>query len=1034
MRLANEEVLNIMCTKQLTRLTLFILLACFIAVTHADQGQMFRRNISRMPDGHTDYASIGMIHQYVPAQKADGTLVTIDYHDAADNLIDQRDMAKPLITGYVDEPDTEQLPLLAARLPLSHEVDEPGILGGVEFGLARDAYASVSFDDGATWKQYNLSKSADLSSFRLADGTDYPGDVHYMPYVAVEGDYVLVAWISKYCSGGTPAYNPEIWQDEFGEPLYPDLFSVAGSQSSVDYTLQGHPDVGEIPYGCIWTARGTLEEIVDDGGTLTGGYEILWRKAERLTSGRRDPNLVQTAGVPGAGFVMIWQEDPEGLRPGQGLGPGEGWSGAVVHNKTDMWYSYIAWDDFAPIIEEEIDYIPKVAVPFAVPMRMTDNNICRDTNSDPYCYTDFDQDPPYVYDGPHSDANFCVDTVMWTNPGGTTHNVCVTEDGRILQGRTGSSRNRLSLQGYTKADETTSAWVIVAYEENKALGDDIDPETGEPVDIGKNIWYHSFDMFDPDMVAQGGMLNTPAVNPDTGEFYDVLFDEWENEMYITDIARRFSLMAQPYTKIWDTQATAATSAIAIFKVGEINQGGPADIMLRRFVLPDDFDPTVDNPYAFENMICDAQYYDDGSNPNYVQGLCVSSPINLSGTTATACADGPCPIQLPEPGDVEQFPRVIEWDQTDDNLDDEWWANPFDVSKGHRGFIDGDFVMVLYAWSPNWNQNAVGNDHYNLYIRRSFDGGETWTTTPANYIHWDNTAWTGEGTTTCENFGYGQNQYPVCTDYGPGVFEKARNVSQLMGNKITILDPRYTPTSGPKAAGDILTNDGYLYPDDQRNPSKYFIVYETGDNTTVIDGEATPLNLYYSRAINFGDTYYEVEYYNQNTGETYYAWDWLENQQEDLSGEAAVWANPGGNFFYAVWNQWCEDEHENVSDSDIWFRRVMFIDDDTMQAAPIVSILYVSHTVIDATVAELEFVGSAEAVGSATIVAYEWWSDRDGLLSDQKQFTISDPFANLTRGRHVIRFHAQDSKDLWSRDATVTLDVGYTLYLPTVLNE
>jgi hypothetical protein len=1020
-----------MYAKQLTKLGLLFALAFFIAIAHADQGQMFRRNISRMPDGHTDYASIGMMHLYVPAQKADGTLEPVAYYYAAGSLIQSRDYAKPLIAGYVDEPEAELTLYPAARLPLSHSDEGPGLLGGVEFGLARDAYASVSLDDGATWKQYNLSKSAELSSFTLANGDTYPGDVHYMPYLAVEGEYVLAAWISKYCSGGTPAYN---WLDESGNLLYPDLFRVAGAQVSVDYTLQGHPQVGEIPYGCVWTARGTLEEALDEGGNPTGGHQIVWRKAERLTSGRRDANLVQTAGVPGAGFVMVWQEDPEGLRPGQGLGPGEGWSGAVVHNKTDMWYSYIAWDDFAPVLEDDGDFIPKIAVPFSIPVRMTDNNICRDINSDPYCYTDFSTEPPTVYDNyGHSagNATFCAETVLWTNPGGTTHNVCKTGDGRVLQGRTGSSRNRLSLQSYTNGSGEVSAWVIVAYEENKGLGAELDPETGEPVDIGKNVWYHSFDIFQPDLVAQGGMLNSPARDPDTGDFYDVFEDEWDNELYITDISRRFSLMAQPYTKIWGTQATAATSAIAIFKQGEVNQGGPADIMLRRFVLPDDFDPTTDNPYAYENMVCDERWYDDGRNPNYVQGLCVSPPINVSGTTAVACADGPCPPQLPDPGEVDGFPRVVEWDQTSENLDDEWWTNPFDVSKGHRGFIDGDFVMVMYAWSPNWNQNAVGNDKYNLYIRRSFDGGETWTTTPAGYIHWDNTAWTGEGTTTCENFGYGQNQYPFCTDYSAGAFEKARNVSQLTGNKITILDPRYTPTSGPKATGDILTDGGYLYPDDERNPSKYFIVYETGDNSTVVEGEARPLNLYYSRANNWGDTYYEVAYYNQNTGETYDAWDWLENQQEDLSGEAAVWANPGGTFFYAVWNQWREDEHENVSDSDIWFRRVMFVDNDEVQAAPVVSILYVSHTAVDSTTLEIEFVGSAQATGTATIVAYEWSSDLQGLLSSEKQFSISNPGRYFEFGRHTIRFRAQDSRGVWSGEATVTVDVGHRLFMPVM---
>ena len=61
---------------------------------------------------------------------------------------------------------------------------------------------------------------------------------------------------------------------------------------------------------------------------------MVWTKDERLTSGRRDPNRIEVKGVKGAGFVITWQEDPDGLRPGQGLGPGEGWSGAVAHSQT----------------------------------------------------------------------------------------------------------------------------------------------------------------------------------------------------------------------------------------------------------------------------------------------------------------------------------------------------------------------------------------------------------------------------------------------------------------------------------------------------------------------------------------------------------------------------------------------------------------------------------------------------------------------------------------------------------------------------
>ena len=102
----------------------------------------------------------------------------------------------------------------------------------------------------------------------------------------------------------------------------------------------------------------------------------------------------------------------------------------------------------------------------------------------------------------------------------------------------------------------------------------------------------------------------------------------------------------------------------------------------------------------------------------------------------------------------QIPKVLEWVADRGQLQRPSWVNPYDVSKGHRGFIDGDFVMMMYATAPNWKANTIGNEAYNLYIRRSFDGGQTWTTLPADYTHWDGKTLgdmgvTADGTTTCE---------------------------------------------------------------------------------------------------------------------------------------------------------------------------------------------------------------------------------------------------------------------------------------------
>ena len=1021
--------------KKRSFLFILLMLALVSSISLADDGLMFRRNVSRTPDGETEDAALSMMPFYVTAQAADGTILTegIDYYDAEGNLVDTRYYAKPLTISYID--DIGEHEVAAPLAPLAP-------MSGISFG-ARDTFVAHSLDDGATWKQTNVSRAADLSSFTLQNGTVYPGDsvaaVH-----AIAGDRIMVAWVSRYCDGGSPTYTltddeKEVITNTVDLPAYylDDLFDIAGSQKSVDYTLQGFPEVGEIPYACVWTARGSL--ALDEE---TGTYDILWRKAERLTSGKRDANRVEIAADDGAGFVITWQEDPEGLRPGQGLGPGEGWSGAIVNSKTDIWYSYVDWDHFDlvcedpdadicnPVPAEEYlgETTPKIGIPMAMPIRLTDNNMCKydpvydDEGNviNPYCYMDFNG---------NGTADLCAAEVTWTNPGNTTLSLCQTEDGRVLWGRTGASRARLTLTAYTNADDEVSAWVALAYEENKALGEGGDSDL-DPIDIGKNVWYHSFDMFHPDLVRQGAMLNQPAVDPETGEFFEILEDDWENEFYETEIARRFNIMTQPASYA----GTSGTVGILIYKQGIINQGGPADIFLRRLVLPDDFDPTEDNPYAFTNMICEEWAYADGSNPNYLSGLCLDAGINVSGNDIIACDDGSsgedCADQFPWDGG-ETYPKVVEWLQTPDNLDDQPWENPYDVAKGHRGFLDGDFVMMMYAWSPNWKANTVGNDHYNLYVRRSFDGGETWTTTPSE--------WGGTGTTTCEYYGHGSDVTEVCTDYGPGEFEQARNVSELVGNRITVLDPRYTPVPDPIVP--TIYTEAYEFPaydDDARDPSRFFIVYETGDNTTVAEGEATPLDLFYSRAYAYGDEYDYVEYYKDKDGdgqaELVLEWDWLENQTEDLSGEASVRTNPGATFFYATWNQWREDEHEVISDSDAWYRRVLYLDDE--DAPPSVSILYASHTSVGYnTATEVTYIGSArdnDHVGGG-IVAYRWESDVAGLLCTEQVCAVS--VTTLSPGWHTISFTAQDAEGNWAITTTRSLFVAETLwqqYLPTTV--
>ena len=127
----------------------------------------------------------------------------------------------------------------------------------------------------------------------MANGEEYCGQVR-KPVFQVKGNKILVAWTSKFCKGGKPAYaistcdDPDdrrdrrrrprdrrvpghcTGQDGDGtlrcEPDYPyddpyyvdDIWGVGGPQRSVDYTEQDFPEVGEVPYSCVWTARGTI--------------------------------------------------------------------------------------------------------------------------------------------------------------------------------------------------------------------------------------------------------------------------------------------------------------------------------------------------------------------------------------------------------------------------------------------------------------------------------------------------------------------------------------------------------------------------------------------------------------------------------------------------------------------------------------------------------------------------------------------------------------------------------------------------------
>mgnify|MGYP000364418387 CR=1 FL=1 len=134
----------------------------------------------------------------VPAQTASGDLTEIDYVTVyGTNDVEGVTTAKPLINVFVYGP----------------------VIGFEDFSQSgfpghgkRDAFAAVSLDDGETWKQTNLSESADLTSFNIE--TDHVAK-DQEPLLAESdriGPYILRDRIGVGGMG-------EVWKAEQTEPV-----------------------------------------------------------------------------------------------------------------------------------------------------------------------------------------------------------------------------------------------------------------------------------------------------------------------------------------------------------------------------------------------------------------------------------------------------------------------------------------------------------------------------------------------------------------------------------------------------------------------------------------------------------------------------------------------------------------------------------------------------------------------------------------------------------------------------------------------
>lgn len=973
------------------------------------QSGIFRKNVSKTPLQPSNKSKLNTMAAYVPTMQADGT--PLQERDETGNCLIGTDIgglckSKPIIAAYVD---------------------------GIEGTAAQDVFLAISRDDGASWKRKNVSRTAERSSFTLADGTAYPGDSR-KPVFAVKGNGILVAWSDKFCKAGRPAYA-EILTDEEGNPIldesgeeirvFDDLYGVAGSQGSVDYDeIKDSEDMGlgEVPYSCVWSARASI--FLEDGSIpdpknpdnqlpVVAG-DILWYKPERLTSGRRDAYQLFLAGAADAGFAITWQEDPEGLRPGSAAGPGEGFSGATANHKTDIWYNYIAWDSFAPIDADDLPNgtlepdpvsednaegglpLVRAGVHMSMPVRISDNDVCNTTNM---LLDDEEKDGSHRYCAADLNANGSMDNCAWTidkvNEQGEIKTVCVTEGREILDGDTGASRPNLFLQPYyDKQLDKYRAWAILAYEETKGVGIGPPAETGigntddpDPDDLGKDVLYESFSFEEPVAVSPGVRLNLPELgigrDPETNEILHDLENLESNQpiwiegetltalptegntagsigidtgRYATENARRIRFILQgKKPALGDetgtiikkgvevpTYAGAGTPLIAIYKQGVDGKGRPSDIMLRRInLLNPDGTAKGGNPYQAAYFVCE-EWLEEPDRPR----TCLSGALNMSSVTVLATEPPSQTDAEPDgTGGEDAADKVVASAWYASNLQDPSWLNPYSEARAHRGSIRGDFVVLGYSLTPNWAASRNGHDKFDLFMRRSFDGGKTWTTAPAE------TPYNGEGVSHCvlikQGAGSGDEDgvlaeevcgtpeepilsitadladgssyaYDLQLWFEPGESEAPRNVSLLRNNKESVVEPRVVGVPGTigkvDASGTQLRkDDGNIIwtgiPEDKQNPAVFMTSYGLEMNWTDQDADEDgnlppplPTDMYYARSTDYGERYETVLVFPSGSdkfpdGEA--RWDWLA-KGEEAQGEAQLRLTPDGNKFYACW--------------------------------------------------------------------------------------------------------------------------------------
>jgi hypothetical protein len=267
-----------------------------------------------------------------------------------------------------------------------------------------------------------------------------------------------------------------------------------------------------------------------------------------------------------------------------------------------------------------------------------------------------------------------------------------------------------------------------------------------------------------------------------------------------------------------------------------------------------------------------------------------------------------------PFDPEKPVKMLRWTWTHNNLADSSAKNPYNDSMAHRGTLNGDELIVGYSWTPNWGRKA--NDKYDFYVRRSFDGGQSWTTDPADSEPIEHNVVFRVPILDYDTQTVTWDDNVVTTEYGPGDAEPPRNVSNLRNRRTSVLEPRLVKTPG--TITDLYGNPTG-YPEDKWNADVYQLAYGLEFNQNQMPDDVVypkmPLDIYYSRTKDKGQRYESVIVTPQGgNGKPQEGWNPLAKDKPE-QGAVQIRQTPDGSRMYGIWLE------EGEKGSDIMFRRV-----------------------------------------------------------------------------------------------------------------